>query len=210
MACGPASRPDRADAATALAGLIAALAATPVMLWLAAGGTSLQLLSAAVFCLSLVALHAASTLYHVARDPQRKARLKVFDHCAIYLLIAGTYTPFALLALHGPVGMRLLIAVWALAALGIVFKLFYTGRLRIVSTLLYVAMGWLVVFEWRPVLAALDAGTLRWLLAGGIVYTLGTLFYHRPRMPYAHAIWHLFVIGGGACHYVAVLRQVTN
>ena len=118
--------------------------------------------------------------------------------------------PFALVGLRGPVGVRLLVAVWVLAAAGIAFKLFFTGRLRLLSTLMYVAMGWLVVLEWRPVVAALDPWTLRWLLAGGVVYTLGTLFYHRPRLRYAHAIWHLFVIGGGACHYVAVLAQATS
>jgi hemolysin III len=132
----------------------------------------------------------------------------VLDHCAIYLLIAGTYTPFTLVSLRGDVGRNLFLAIWALALAGIAFKLFFTGRFKLVSTLIYVAMGWMVVLAIRPVMAALDTWTFGWLLAGGVAYTFGTVFYHRPGLRYSHAIWHLFVITGSACHYVAVMAQV--
>lgn len=207
----PGTAEDRSSTATAVAGLIAALAGAVVLLAIAArGADGWRVASAIVFALSLVALHLASTLYHAETRPARKARLKVFDHCAIYVLIAGTYTPFTLIGLRGTLGWTLFIAIWSLAALGIVFKLFTTGRLRVLSTAIYVAMGWLVLLAIKPVYAALDAWTFGWLLAGGVVYTAGTLFYHRPSVPHAHAIWHLFVIGGSACHFVAILAQVTS
>lgn len=207
----PATADDRTSTATAVAGLVAALAGAAVLLVIAGrSGDGWRIAAATVFALSLVVLHLASTLYHAETRPARKARLKVFDHCAIYVLIAGTYTPFTLIGLRGTLGWTLFIAIWSLAALGIVFKLFTTGRLRVLSTAIYVAMGWLVLLAIKPVHAALDAWTFGWLLAGGVVYTAGTVFYHRPALPHAHAIWHLFVIGGSACHFVAVLAQVTS
>ena len=212
LPCPPApSAEDRSSTITAAAGLAAALTGAVALLWVAAhGADGWRIASAVVFALSLVALHLASTLYHAQAQPARKARLKVLDHCAIYVLIAGTYTPFTLIGLRGPLGWTLFIAIWSLAALGIVFKLFTTGRLRVLSTAIYVAMGWLVLLAIKPVYAALDAWTFSWLLAGGVAYTSGTLFYHRPSVPHAHAIWHLFVIGGSACHFVAILAQVTS
>ena len=200
---------ERENAATAAAGLVAAIAAAAVLV--ATGlrqADGWRLAAALVFGLSLCALHLASTLYHAASEPATKARLKLFDHCAIYLLIAGTYTPFTLIGLRGPLGWKLFIAIWSLAALGVMFKLFSKGRLRLLSTFIYVAMGWLVLLAIRPVMAALDTWTFGWMLAGGIAYTAGTLFYHRPAMRHSHAVWHLFVIAGGACHFVAVLAQV--
>ncbi|HVQ33965.1 MAG TPA: hemolysin III family protein, partial [Lysobacter sp.] len=110
--------------------------------------------------------------------------------------------------LRGDVGRNLFIAIWSLAAVGIVFKLFFTGRFKLFSTVVYIAMGWLIVVAIRPVWAALDASTLGWLLAGGVAYTLGTVFYHRPSMRWSHAVWHLFVVTGSVCHYIAVLSQV--
>lgn len=210
LPCPPApSAEDRSSTITAAAGLAAALTGAVALLWVAAhGADGWRIASAVVFALSLVALHLASTLYHAQAQPARKARLKVLDHCAIYVLIAGTYTPFTLIGLRGPLGWTLFIAIWSLAALGVLFKLFTTGRLRRLSTAIYVAMGWLVLLAIKPVHAALDAWTFGWLVAGGVVYTAGTFFYHRPSLPHAHGIWHLFVIGGGACHFVAVLAQV--
>lgn len=202
---------DRTSTATAVAGLVGAVAGALVLFVAAAqAADGWRMASAIVFALSLVALHLASTLYHAATDPVRKSRLKVLDHCAIYILIAGTYTPFTLIGLRGQLGWTLFIAIWSLAALGVVFKLFTTGRLRRLSTAIYVAMGWLVMLAIKPVYAALDAWTFGWLVAGGVVYTAGTFFYHRPSVPHSHAIWHLFVIGGSACHFVAVLAQVTS
>ena len=192
-------------------GAAAALAGGAVLITLAAlYGDGWQLVSAIVFGLCLLLLYIASTLYHAIQHPVAKARLKVFDHCAIYLLIAGTYTPFTLVGLRGPWGWSLFAAIWALAFAGVAFKLFYTGRFKLLSTLFYIAMGWLVVVAIKPLLGALDAWTFGWLLAGGVFYTLGTVFYHRPSLPYAHAIWHMFVIAGSVCHYISVMAQVLH
>src|SRR5207342_1896366 len=206
-----ALREEFASAVTHGFGALAALAAGIVMVTLAAlHGDGWQLASAIVFCLSMLLLYVASTLYHAMASPRAKSALKVFDHCAIYLLIAGTYTPFTLIGLRGEVGRNLFIAIWSLAALGIVFKLFFTGRFKLVSTLVYIAMGWLILVAIKPVWAALDASTLAWLIAGGVSYTLGTVFYHRPSMRWSHAVWHLFVVAGTVCHYIAVMSQVLH
>ena len=190
-------------------GAIAALAGGAVLITLAAvHGDAWQLAGAIVFGACLLLLYVASTLYHAVAYPQAKARLKVFDHCAIYLLIAGTYTPFTLIGLRGPWGWGLFAAIWTLALAGVVFKLFFTGRYRRLSTLVYVAMGWLVLVAMKPLFGALDGWTLGWLFTGGACYTLGTAFYHRPSLRYSHAIWHLFVVAGSVCHYVAVMAQV--
>lgn len=204
-------RDEIASALTHGVGAAAALAGGAVLITLAAiRGDAWQLGAAIVFGVTLLLLYLASTLYHAIRHPVAKGRLKVFDHCAIYLLIAGTYTPFTLVGLRGTLGWSLFAAIWTLALAGVVFKLFYTGRFRKLSTLIYVAMGWLVLVAIKPVLAALDAWTFGWLVAGGLFYTLGTVFYHRESLPYAHAIWHLFCIAGSVCHYLAVMAQVAT
>jgi hemolysin III len=204
-----ALREEVASALTHGFGAVAALAGGVVMITLTAlHGDGWQLAAAIVFAASMLLLYVASTLYHAIPHPGAKARLKVLDHCAIYLLIAGTYTPFTLVGLRGDVGRNLFIAIWSLAAAGIVFKLFFTGRFKLLSTLVYIAMGWMVIVAIKPVWNALDAWTFGWLLAGGIAYTLGTVFYHRPSMRWSHAVWHLFVITGSVCHYIAVMTQV--
>lgn len=200
-----------ASALTHGLGAAAALAGGAVLITLATiHGDGWQLAGAIVFGIALLLLYLASTLYHAIQHPVAKGRLKVFDHCAIYVLIAGTYTPFTLIGLRGNVGWWLFGAIWAIALAGVVFKLFYTGRFKRLSTLLYVAMGWLVLVAAKPMLSSLDAWTVGWLLAGGVFYTLGTFFYHRESLPFAHAIWHLFVIAGSVCHFVAVTRQVLS
>ncbi len=202
-------RNEIASAWTHGVGAAAALAGGAVLITLAAlHGDGWQLGAAIVFGVTLLLLYLASTLYHAIRHPVAKGRFKVFDHCAIYLLIAGTYTPFTLIGLRGPWGWSLFAAIWTLALAGVVFKLFYTGRFKRLSTLIYVAMGWLVLVAIKPVMANLDGWTFGWLIAGGVFYTLGTFFYHRESIPYAHAIWHLFCIAGSVCHYVAVMAQV--
>ena len=202
-------REELASALTHGLGATAALAAGAVLITLAAlYGNGWQLGASIVFGVTLLLLYVASTLYHSIQHPVAKGRLKVFDHCAIYLLIAGTYTPFTLIGLRGSIGWWLFGAIWTLALAGVVFKLFYTGRFRGLSTAIYVAMGWLVVIAIGPVTAALDGWTLGWIIAGGVFYTLGTFFYMRDSIPYAHAIWHLFCIAGSVCHYIAVLAQV--
>lgn len=167
-----------------------------------------EIISATVFVLTLVLLYSASTLYHLARDPVRKARLKVLDHCAIFLLIAGTYTPFTVAAMRGGWGWSLFGVIWGLALFGILLKLFFTGRYRLLSTATYIGMGWLIVIAFAPLSEALTPSALAWLIAGGVLYTAGTLFYHAHRLPYSHAIWHLFVLGGSICHFSAVAAQL--
>ena len=204
-------REEFASALTHGVGAAAALAGGAVLIALAAlHGDGWQLTAAIVFGICLLLLYVASTLYHAISHPVAKTRLKVFDHCAIYLLIAGTYTPFTLIGLRGTLGWSLFAAIWTLAIAGVVFKLFFTGRFKLLSTAIYVAMGWLVIVAIKPVMAALDGWTLGWLIAGGLFYTLGTVFYHRESIRYSHAIWHLFVIGGSVCHYVSVMAQVVT
>ena len=201
---------ERANILTHGIGAGVALVAGLAMLTMsiARGGDAWQWASAIVFAVSMVALYLASTAYHRATDPVRRARWKIVDHCAIYLLIAGTYIPFPLTVLRGQLGWTLFIAIWSLAALGIIFKLFITGRFKLVSTLIYIAMGWLMMLYAKPVYAALSGWTFGWLLAGGIAYTFGTVFYLQKRMPYAHAIWHGFVVAGTVCHFIAVWSLV--
>lgn len=202
-------REEIASALTHGLGAVFALAASAVLITLAAiNGDGWQLFSSIVFGVALLLLYTASTLYHAIQHPVAKGRLKVFDHCAIYVLIAGTYTPFMLIGLRGPWGWGMFTAIWLLALAGVVFKLFFTGRFKTLSTAIYIAMGWLIVVAIKPMLAAIDLWTLGWLLAGGLSYTLGTYFYHRESIRYSHAIWHLFVIGGSVCHFVAVTAQV--
>lgn len=204
-------REELASALTHGVGAAAALAGGAVLVTLAAlYGDGWQLSAAIVFGITLLLLYVASTLYHAIQHPVVKGRLKVFDHCAIYLLIAGTYTPFTLIGLRGPLGWWLFGTIWALAVFGVIFKLFYTGRFKLVSTLVYIAMGWLVILAAKPVMRALDPWTFGWLLGGGVAYTLGTFFYHRPKLAYSHAVWHLFVIAGSVCHYIAVMAQVLS
>lgn len=207
-------REEFASALTHGLGAVAALAGSAVLITLAAiYGNGWQLGASIVFGVTLLLLYTASTLYHAIQHPVAKGRLKVFDHCAIYLLIAGTYTPFTLLGLRGAWGWGLFAAIWTLAIAGVVFKLRLltsnpTGRFKLLSTLLYIAMGWLVVVAIKPMIEALDAWTFGWLIAGGVAYTLGTFFYHRASIRYSHAIWHLFVIAGSTCHFVSVAQLI--
>lgn len=171
-------------------------------------GDAWHIVGAAVFGATLILLFTASTLYHAVRSQRVKARLKVVDHAAIYLLIAGSYTPFTLVELRGGWGWSMFGVIWGLAACGVVFKLFFTGRFRRFSTGIYIGMGWLVVIAIVPMIREMTPVVLGWLLAGGVIYTVGTVFYHSRRLPYAHAVWHLFVLGGSMCHAIAVGAQL--
>ena len=190
-------------------GLVASVIAGTVLVTLTAQtGGAREIASVVVFVTTAVILFTASTLYHAIPHPRAQYPLKVFDHCAIFLLIAGTYTPFTLVGLRGGWGWSLFGVVWTLATIGVVLKLFYTGRFKLVSTAVYVAMGWVVVVAIGPLVERVPADTIAWLVAGGVLYTLGTVFYLSRRIPYAHAIWHAFVLGGCVCHFVAVYLQV--
>lgn len=202
-------REEIANAITHGIGVVASIAGGAVLITLAAlSGDMWQLIGASVFCASLILLYSASTLYHAVRHETARARLQVFDHCAIFVLIAGTYTPFMLISLRGTWGWSLFGVVWGLALAGVVFKLFCTGRFRRLSTAMYIGMGWLALVATGPMLRALPLSTIGWLLAGGSIYTAGTYFYLNRRIPYAHTIWHFFVLGGSICHFIAVLSQV--
>jgi hemolysin III len=171
------------------------------------GGTRL-VVGSTLFGTTLVLLYTMSTLYHAVRSPQAKRILHILDHSAIYLLIAGTYTPFCLSALGGGWGWSLFGVVWGLALAGVGFKLFFTGRFQFLSTAIYLAMSWMVMIAARPLWRALPRGGMAWLLAGGFCYTVGVVFYSWHRMKFHHAVWHLFVLGGSLCHVVAVLAFV--
>lgn len=194
-----------ASAVTHGAGVVASLAGGAILMTLAAlNGSAWQIVGAAIFTASLLLLYSASTAYHTAITESTRRRLQVFDHCAIYILIAGTYTPFTLSGLRGPWGWTLFGIVWGLALAGVVFKLYHTGRFPRISTGIYVAMGWLVLIAAGPLIRSVSPAALIWLAAGGLAYTGGTVFYHSRRVPYAHAVWHLFVLAGSVCHAVAV------
>jgi hemolysin III len=198
-----------ANAVTHSLGVALSLAAL-VSLIIVAGRTedSFRMVSSVAFGSSLVFLYLASTLYHGLPHPRAKRVLKIFDHAGIYLLIAGSYTPFTLVTLRGPVGWTLLAIVWGLAAVGIATEVVWRNRPRWLSALVFIGMGWIIVFAMKPLAAALPGGGLWLLVAGGLSYTLGTIFYLLKSVPYMHAVWHLWVIGGSACHVLAVLFYV--
>ncbi len=164
-----------------------------------------EIVAASIFTCTLIVLYTASTLYHAIPFPAAKRRLQVFDHCAIYVLIAGTYTPFTIVGLRGGWGWSIFGVVWGLAVVGVALKLFFSARLRWLSVLAYVIMGWIIVIAIGPLVRTLPTAALVWLLGGGCAYTLGTIFYLNRRLPYAHGIWHLFVLAGSVCHYAGVL-----
>ncbi len=169
---------------------------------------ALYTLSFAVFGASLICLYLASTLYHSAKTLKMRTRLRIVDHATIYILIAGTYTPFCLITLSGPTGWTVFAVSWGLAAAGLVLKLFFTGRFQLLSTLMYVFMGWIVIFVVKPMIANLPLAGLVWLLVGGISYTTGAVIYSIKRIPFNHAIFHLFVLAGSFCHFIAVYQYV--
>jgi len=184
-------------------GLLAALVATPVLLHAARLGNRLDFAGAIVFSATLVLLYLASTLYHALPKSGAKRTFRALDHSAVFLLIAGTYTPFAFSVLHGPLGWTLLAVEWILAAVGIGLTVVEGERFERLSTPVYVVMGWLIVFAIRPLARDLP---LLLLVAGGLAYSAGVGFLTARRVRYSHFVWHLFVLVGSACHWVAILR----
>ncbi|MDA9793239.1 hemolysin III family protein [Bacteriovoracaceae bacterium] len=161
-----------------------------------------------IFGVSIVLLFFASSLYHHTKNINLRLKRKVLDHCAIYILIAGTYTPYALGALGGKLGWIIFGVSWGMALMGITFKIFFTGRFNIVSTLLYVLMGWMIVFFVKPLKLTLSEEGFNWLLAGGISYTVGALAYSIEKIKFNHAIFHVFVLGGTFSHYISVYYYI--
>ncbi len=164
--------------------------------------------SCLIFGISLMSLYAASTLYHSAKNPLRRRWLNIVDHAAIYVLIAGSYTPFCLITLKDSYGFALFCVVWSFALLGVVLKLFYTGKYDRLSTIMYVLMGWLALFVVKPLISNLDSNGLYLLVAGGVIYTLGALIYSIKSLKYNHAVFHVFVMLGSLCHYWVIYRYV--
>ncbi len=199
-----------ANSATHGVGAVLALGGAVVLMVAAAHGTTWQVASCSVFGCTLVLVYVCSTLYHSLVRTRARHVLRIIDHSAIYLLIAGTYTPFVLVPLHGQLGWLLFAIVWSLAVLGIVFKSFAVDRFAIASALVYLGMGWLVVFAMRPLLHALTWHGVFWIALGGLFYTVGIIFYAFDRFSYFHALWHVFVLSGSACHYFAVLFYVAQ
>lgn len=171
-------------------------------------GEPVHIVACSVYGATLIFLYLASTLYHSVQHPQAKRVLRIIDHSAIFLLIAGTYTPFALVSLAGAQGWWVFGVIWAFAVLGVTCKVFLTGRFEMVSIVVYVGMGWLVIFVLGPLAERIGAGGIIWLLAGGVAYTGGLIFYGWRSLPHHHAIWHLFVMAGSACHFFAVMLHV--
>jgi hemolysin III len=197
-------REEVASLLTHAAGVLLGIVALIVMLVLA-DGSPLKRVCAAVFGAALVLLYASSALYHFVTAPRWKARFQTLDHVCIYLLIAGSYTPFTLITLRGPWGWSLFAAVWSMALAGVLLKAFGRGRKdHWLSTALYLMMGWLVLAAIGPLLRSLSVAGVAWLAAGGLAYTGGVVFFAWRQLPFNHAIWHLFVLAGSICHVLAV------
>jgi hemolysin III len=167
-----------------------------------------SLFSVIVYGLSIIILFLASTFYHAVKGEKRKHYFRIVDHISIYLLIAGTYTPVLLILLTDSLGWLLFWIVWGIAAFGVVLKLFFTGKYELFSTLLYLVMGWLIIFDFSNLSEALGPNGILWLFAGGLSYTVGIVFYALQKVPYFHVIWHLFVLGGAICHFFMIFLHV--
>jgi hemolysin III len=200
---------ERANAITHGIGALLSVAALVLLVTFAARhGSVWHVTSSAIYGVTLVALYLASTLYHSVQGERVKRFFRKLDHASIFLLIAGTYTPFLLVSLRGPWGWSLFGVVWGLCLAGMVLKFFLAGRFRVVSTVIYVLTGWLIVIAIKPLALALPAGGL-WLLgAGGVCYTGGTVFYLWKSLRYHHAVWHVFVLAGSICHFFSVFCYV--
>lgn len=171
-------------------------------------GNATLITSLAIFGSSLIVLYAASTLYHYAKTPEIRYKLNILDHSAIYVLIAGTYTPFCLVILKGWVGWTIFGVSWGLALLGIIFKVFYIGKYGKISTIAYVLMGWVIIIAIKPLIDNFPTPGLIWLLCGGLAYSIGAILYSVKKIRYNHAIFHVFVLIGSFCHFMAIFLYV--
>lgn len=171
-------------------------------------GTARHIVSFTIFGASMILLYSASTLYHYSQKPSRRRKLNILDHASIYVLIAGTYTPFTLVTLQGWLGWTIFGITWGIALIGVFLKLFYTGRYDKISTIAYVAMGWIIIFAVKPLIANLPLNGLYWLLAGGIFYTIGAILYSIKKIKFNHAIFHVFVLLGSFSHFMAIYFYV--
>jgi hemolysin III len=173
-------------------------------------GTTWHIISFPIYGASLLSVFLASTLYHGVQKPRLRPILRKVDHACIYLLIAGTYTPFVLISVRSTLGLTLLTVVWAMAVFGIVYKIFFIDRFIVLTTLVYVAMGWMSVVAWREMVANIPGLSLTFLMIGGGLYTLGVVFYALTSIRYTHAVWHFLILAASACHFVAVLALLAE
>ena len=167
-----------------------------------------SLFSVILYGISIIILFLASTFYHAVEGEKRKHYFRIVDHISIYFLIAGTYTPVLLIVLRDSLGWSLFWTVWGIAAFGVILKLFFTGKFEVFSTLLYLVMGWLIIFDFSNLSSAIGSNGILWLFAGGLSYTVGIIFYVIQKIPYNHVIWHLFVLGGAICHFFMIFLHV--
>lgn len=198
---------EKLNAITHALGAILGIIALVLLIIFDSHKTTWSRFSVIVYGLSIIILFSASTLYHAVEDENKKHYFRIVDHISIYLLIAGTYTPVLLITLSHSLGWTLFWVVWGIAAFGVVLKLFFTGRFEVFSTLLYLVMGWLIIFDFSNLSNAIGNGIL-WLFAGGMAYTLGIVFYVFHRIPYNHVIWHLFVLAGAICHFFMIFLYI--
>jgi hemolysin III len=197
-----------ANAITHGIGALLALAGAVYLIAVSTRGTAWHVVSCTVFAITLVLVYVCSTLYHSLVLTRARHVFQVLDHSAIYLLIAGTYTPFTLVSLRGPVGWSMFGVVWAMAVAGVIFKSLAIDRFAVASALVYLFQGWFMVFAARPLVHAIGWHGMAWIIAGGLAYTLGIVFFALDRLRYFHATWHVFVLAGSVAHYFAILFYV--
>ena len=190
-------------------GLLLSIAALVLLIIHASSnGSARHIVSFTIFGASMILLYSASTLYHYSQTPNIRRKLNILDHASIYVLIAGTYTPFTLVTLKGALGWTIFGITWGIALVGVFLKLFYTGKYDKISTIAYVAMGWIIIFAVKPLIENLPLNGLYWLLAGGIFYTIGAILYSIKKIKFNHAIFHIFVLLGSFSHFMAIYYYV--
>ncbi|SDJ94060.1 MULTISPECIES: hemolysin III family protein [Paenibacillus] len=203
-------REEVANAVTHGIGAALSVAALVILIVFASmKGTAWHVVSFTIYGITMLLLYTSSTLVHAWKDGKVKDLFEIFDHSSIYLFIAGSYTPLLFIAVRGTLGWTLFGIIWGVALFGVIFKAFFTKRFLFMSTIFYIAMGWLIVIAWQPLMTAIPTGGIVLLVAGGLMYTLGTLFYVWRGFPYHHAIWHLFVLAGSILHFFMVLLYLT-
>ena len=203
---------EKEELANRLTHSVAAILSLSGLVWLivraSQTGDPFRIVSASIFCGSLFVFYIISTIYHTVRKPKTRYVFRVIDHAGIFLVIAGSYTPFTLVSLRSTSGWTIFGLVWVLAVAGAIFKSFMTAKLAFLAPVFYIALGWLIVIDLEGLLTMVPMKGVLWLLAGGLFYTFGILFYAIDRIPYNHAIWHVFVVAGSLCHYLSVLWYV--
>ena len=172
-------------------------------------GDAWRVVSFSIYGSTLIILYLMSTLYHSFTNPRLKRFFRILDHVSIYLLIAGTYTPIALVSMRGPWGWTIFGLIWGMAIAGIISKFFIIDRLKYLSIVFYIAMGWLIIIALKPMFEMVPPGLILWIFIGGLSYTFGVIFYAMKKMPYHHAVWHLFVLGGSICHFFGMFFNLT-